>query len=252
MSTLDASTIKMEILDGSCWELLCSANGYESERGSALVTQISSGRSFEVINSNILRKSPNHSSNRFKVRLLEDGYECWIDLAEIYGFIVFKRIFSPKLFSQEEINKKIPSVIEWVTEAAKKNNKYLWGGTLGPDFDCSGLIQSAFASQDIWLPRDAYQQETFCQPIRIAGGREAKTLLPGDLIFFGKTNKCNHVGLYVGEGKFWHSPGIENGHNGIKCDHLSSYEKNSVASYYFSQLRGAGRVVRCHDGTTLK
>ena len=252
MSTLDASTIKMEILDGSCWELLSSANGYQAEKGSVLATQLCSGRSFEVINSETLRKFSGYSCKRFKVRLLEDGYECWVDLSEISDLIINTTIHSPKLFSRKEINKKIPSVLEWITEAAKKQNKYLWGGTIGPDFDCSGLLQSAFASQEIWIPRDAYQQEKFCNSIPISEGTKLENLSPGDLIFFGTINECNHVGLYAGEEKFWHSSGIENGHNGIACDQLSSLETNSVASYYFSQLRGAGRVVRCHDGTTLE
>ena len=66
------------------------------------------------------------------------------------------------------------------------NNHYLWCLTLAPNYDCSGLIQAAFATFGIWLPRDYYQQEDFGQKIN------REELLPGDLIFLGD-KRVNHV-----------------------------------------------------------
>ena len=81
-------------------------------------------------------------------------------------------------------------------------NRYLWGGTVAPDYDCSGLMQAAFQSQAIWLPRDSYQQEAFTLHIPV------EEMLPGDLIFFGTPEKTDHVALHLGDLRYIHSSGI--------------------------------------------
>jgi cell wall-associated NlpC family hydrolase len=35
---------------------------------------------------------------------------------------------------------------------------------------------------------------------------ERAALVPGDLVFFGPGGRVNHVGIYVGEGRFLHAP----------------------------------------------
>jgi cell wall-associated NlpC family hydrolase len=108
------------------------------------------------------------------------------------------------------------------------------------------LVQTAFASADIWLPRDAYQQEAFVQPIALAD------LKLGDLVFFGTPTKATHVGLHLGDGYYIHSSGKDQGRNGIGIDLLSE-RGDRVSQTYFRQLRGAGRVVSCylqHDPST--
>ena len=35
---------------------------------------------------------------------------------------------------------------------------------------------------------------------------ERTALVPGDLVFFGRRGRVNHVGIYVGEGRFLHAP----------------------------------------------
>ena len=111
-------------------------------------------------------------------------------------------------------------------------------------------MQLAFASQDIWIPRDAYQQERFCQPVAVQVG-QLQLLQPGDLIFFGSKRRCTHVGIHLGEGFYRHSSGREHGRNGIGVDSLHPADHHPVASHYRAELRGAGRVMRCHDGTPL-
>ena len=158
--------------------------------------------------------------------------------------------WEPFLFSEDQIQHRIPSILFWVEQAAIRKNQYLWGGTLGPDFDCSGLVQSAFASQEVWLPRDAYQQEIFCERLPITLNAHNK-LQPGDLLFFGSNEKCNHVAIYIGKDLYWHSSGISYGRNGIGADSLSFPEESSVSSFYYSQFRSAGRVACCYDGKSL-
>ncbi len=124
------------------------------------------------------------------------------------------------------------------------------GGTIGPDLDCSGLVQTAFASTGIWLPRDAYQQERFCKPLTVQAN-DVNALRSGDLIFFGTPERCTHVGIHLENGRYIHSSGIEHGRNGIGIDSLNPQDLHPVASHYRAELRGAGRVTRCHDGSTL-
>ncbi|WP_055493242.1 C40 family peptidase [Streptomyces sp. TP-A0356] len=80
----------------------------------------------------------------------------------------------------------------------KLGSPYVWGAT-GPDaFDCSGLVQAAYHSAGISLPRTTYAQ--------IGAGRRVprSELLPGDLVFF--YSGVSHVGIYVGHGQMIHAP----------------------------------------------
>lgn len=72
-------------------------------------------------------------------------------------------------------------------------------------FDCSGLMQWAFRQVGVNLPRTAYEQYLHVTKI------PASQAQPGDLIFFSgtynTTKPITHVGLYLGNGKFWNAQG---------------------------------------------
>ena len=82
---------------------------------------------------------------------------------------------------------------------------YRWGGT-SPDggFDCSGLVSYVFRTAlGIELPRVSRDMA------RLTNGQaiERSALTAGDLVFFGRNGKrVDHVGIYVGEGRFLHAP----------------------------------------------
>jgi cell wall-associated NlpC family hydrolase len=80
----------------------------------------------------------------------------------------------------------------------KLGSPYVWGAT-GPNaFDCSGLVQAAYRSAGVSLPRTTYSQID-------AGRRVSRSdLLPGDLVFFYAG--ISHVGIYVGNGRMIHAP----------------------------------------------
>jgi cell wall-associated NlpC family hydrolase len=113
-------------------------------------------------------------------------------------------------------------------------NEYLWGGTVSPNYDCSGLMQAAFVSVGVWIPRDAYQQQAFGKPVNLA------EIQIGDLIFFGNPTKATHVGIYIGNGEYIHSSGTEHGHNGIAVSQLAGIDQ--VSQWYSQQLRGAAKI----------
>jgi cell wall-associated NlpC family hydrolase len=82
---------------------------------------------------------------------------------------------------------------------------YRRGGNTGEDgFDCSGFTRHVFEmSLGLVLPRRADEQA------RAPGLFSIKRdeLKPGDLVFFNTLKRTfSHVGIYVGDGKFIHSP----------------------------------------------
>lgn len=79
---------------------------------------------------------------------------------------------------------------------------YRWGGT-SPEggFDCSGLVGYVFRTIGIDLPRVSRAMAT--EGTAVA---DRTALAEGDLVFFGKRGQVDHVGIYIGEGKFLHAP----------------------------------------------
>jgi cell wall-associated NlpC family hydrolase len=72
---------------------------------------------------------------------------------------------------------------------------YQWGGTGAYGFDCSGLVQSAFAAAGKYLPRTASEQ--FAQaPVHVPLSQAQ----PGDLLVWGSAPGFYHVAIYLGGG----------------------------------------------------
>jgi cell wall-associated NlpC family hydrolase len=213
------------------YQCLADLNLYDATECVRLATQAAAGRN--------LRITSNHQDTAVQVCLCEDDYPGWVAVNDLSLLQPATTPYEPAFFTESEIKKLLPEVIEFTQQAMQQNNYYLWGGTVGPNYDCSGLMQAAFVSVGVWLPRDAYQQEAFTQPINI------NDIEPGDLIFFGTPQKATHVGLYLGDGYYIHSSGKEQGHNGIGIDQLSE-QGDKVSQSYYKQLRGAGRVVKSY------
>jgi gamma-D-glutamyl-L-lysine dipeptidyl-peptidase len=75
---------------------------------------------------------------------------------------------------------------------------YLWAGTSGFGFDCSGLTYSVFRRFGIGMPRDADRQALHGRPVA------RSELRKGDLVFFG--SPVHHVGIYAGGGTMVEAP----------------------------------------------
>lgn len=97
-----------------------------------------------------------------------------------------------------------PSISDKIITCAKSliGTKYVYGGQSTQGFDCSGFTMFVFAKFGINLPHQA--------DLQIKRGEEVSdksNLIPGDLVFF-KTEgsvKVNHVGIYLGDGRFIHA-----------------------------------------------
>lgn len=91
-----------------------------------------------------------------------------------------------------------------IIEEAKKylGVPYVYGGSSPGGFDCSGLVWYVFKNHGIELNRVAADQAK--QGTWVA----KENLVPGDLVFFdtrGTASYINHVGIYIGDGKFIHA-----------------------------------------------
>lgn len=79
---------------------------------------------------------------------------------------------------------------------------YRWGGdTVVDGMDCSGFVRAVFNLCGVSIPRTSIEQ------YRTGEAIAKSDLQDGDLVFFGASeDKINHVGIYVGSGKFVHAP----------------------------------------------
>ncbi len=91
-------------------------------------------------------------------------------------------------------------------------NPYVWGGTsLTKGADCSGFVLSVFKKYNVSLPRTSREQANVGKKI------SASDLQPGDLVFYAKGGRINHVAIYIGGGQVIHASSPK---TGIK---ISSY-----------------------------
>lgn len=85
---------------------------------------------------------------------------------------------------------------------SKTGARYSWGATgRSGSYDCSGFVQSVYASQGVKLPRVSRDMAGVGSKVSKGG------LKPGDLVFFatGRGSRISHVGIYKGDGKFIHA-----------------------------------------------
>ncbi len=76
------------------------------------------------------------------------------------------------------------------------------GNSAETGFDCSGFVRATYAKTiGLMLPRRADEQAAATDKI------DKSELKPGDLVFFNTMRRAfSHVGIYLGDGKFIHSP----------------------------------------------
>jgi len=101
-------------------------------------------------------------------------------------------------------------------------NPYQWGATGPGAYDCSGLVQAAWAAAGVTIPRDTYQQWAALPHIA------ASAIEPGDLLFYDGEG---HVAMYVGGGYIIDAP-----QTGMNVQKLPMND-----SWYASTFDGAAR-----------
>lgn len=105
---------------------------------------------------------------------------------------------------------------------AQLGKPYVWGATGPYTYDCSGLVQAAWSSAGVSIPRTTYEQYAALPHVPMSA------IQPGDLIFF---DGLGHVGIYVGNNTIIDAP--QSGED-VELISLSS-------PWYASTLVGAAR-----------
>ncbi|MGS0892427.1 C40 family peptidase [Burkholderia stagnalis] len=107
--------------------------------------------------------------------------------------------------------------------------RYRWGGN-SPDsgLDCSGFVRYVFQDTlGMSLPRRAEEMSRVGEKVSMSN------LKPGDLVFFNTMRRTfSHVGIYIGDNKFVHSPSTG---STVRVDDLDS-------SYWEKRFTGARRI----------
>ena len=107
--------------------------------------------------------------------------------------------------------------------------RYRWGGNT-PDsgLDCSGFVRYVFQDTlGLSLPRRAEEMSRVGEKVSMSN------LKPGDLVFFNTMRRSfSHVGIYIGDNKFVHSPSTG---STIRVDDLDD-------GYWEKRFQGARRV----------
>jgi cell wall-associated NlpC family hydrolase len=107
--------------------------------------------------------------------------------------------------------------------------RYRWGGNT-PDsgLDCSGFVRYVFQDTlGMTLPRRAEEMSRVGEKVTVSD------LKPGDLVFFNTMRRSfSHVGIYIGDNKFVHSPSTG---STIRVDDLDD-------GYWEKRFQGARRI----------
>ncbi|MEU9846494.1 C40 family peptidase [Streptomyces sp. NPDC047985] len=96
------------------------------------------------------------------------------------------------------------SVVSFVK--AQVGDAYVSGGTGPNSWDCSGLVQAAFRTVGVDLPRVSQAQSTAGTQVSL------NNLQPGDILYWGGAGSAYHVAVYVGGGEF---VGAQNSGTGV-------------------------------------
>ena len=147
---------------------------------------------------------------------ISDGTEGWVSGAYV-------SIAGENVATKDSVKKVIDIAYK------QQGKTYRWGSAGPSSFDCSGFTSYVYKQgANVNLPRVSREQATVGKQVN------RNQLQAGDLLFFTSFGSgINHVGMYIGDSKFIHSPQAG---DVVKIDKLDS-------SYYSKTFVTARRVL---------
>lgn len=139
------------------------------------------------------------------VKVLYDGQETYVSAEYV---TVGENLKTALNMSEFLYGVGVSDVRVELCEYAKqfRGNPYVWGGTsLTKGADCSGFVLSIFAKYGISLPHSSRAQATMGTEISMSDAK------PGDLVFYSKGGRINHVAIYIGGGQVIHASSPKTG-----------------------------------------
>ncbi len=144
-----------------------------------------------------------------------------------YIFTIFFVLAYSSVFSTNSLESLRKCIIK--TAKSYLGTKYHYGGLGKKGFDCSGFVHHVYLQHGIPIPRMSHNQYRKGKKITLENAR------PADLVFFSiRGNRISHVGIYLGENEFIHSPSRG------KEVQVTSLEN----SYWKKRFRGAATYIK--------
>ena len=147
------------------------------------------------------------------------------------------RVEQGSAIPQSDLPERFPRSGDAIAQSAVelfRSTSYQWGGITPWGADCSGFVQSCLGLHGIPLPRDARQQALE----GIDAGRDIKSALAGDLLFFSARGNgaITHVAIALGGARLVH---LALGRGGYRVESLEgtddSYVKALTRRFQFSR-----------------
>lgn len=104
-----------------------------------------------------------------------------------------KTAIPPYTLTKDKLDKLLSYSLDFL------GTDYKYGGSSVSAIDCSAFVKTVFKEIDINLPRTSREQFTYGVDVSLEELRE------GDLLFFAKKKRINHVGIYIGNDMFIHA-----------------------------------------------
>lgn len=139
------------------------------------------------------------------------------------------RSTTPKSTTSKKTSQLRKDIIKYALR--KEGSKYKYGAKGPSRFDCSGFTVYVYDANDVTLPSGSYNQARLGKKVSLSKAQ------PGDLVFFGKGGKVNHVALIIG-----------NSSEGLEVIHSTSSrgvirENVSKSSYWKPRILYARNVI---------